>query len=358
MSFSAPYALFVGTYTDDQGKGIYRYEFFPDRGELRNLQLVAESTNPSYLAAAQGGRFLYAVNEVDDHAGLEQGAVSAYAIGQDGADLTRLCSVPSHGSHPCHVVANQAATCLIVANYGSGTLCSFPVQTSGVLSQPATVHQMEGASVVTGRQESPHAHFACFSPDQRFVLACDLGSDKILTYRFEKAVSRLVLHSTFNAREGSGPRHLVFGPDSASVFVINELDNTVAVLSYNEQRGTLKEEQRAALHKKAGTEEKAAAAIVMDTEGKFLYASERGKNAITVFRIDRATGLIELIQEIDCGGVWPRFIDLDPTQAWLLVANQRSNEISCFQRDQQTGRLAWKENFSAPSPAAAVFVRR
>ncbi len=79
---AADYFVYVGTYTNTSAlsKGIYAWRFHPADGKLTPAGLVAEITNPSFLAIHPNGRTLYAVSEVEERNGEKAGGVSAFRI--------------------------------------------------------------------------------------------------------------------------------------------------------------------------------------------------------------------------------------------------------------------------------------
>lgn len=77
----------------------------------------------------------------------------------------------------------------------------------------------------------------------------------------------------------------------------------------------------------------------MHPSGKFVYASNRGRDSIAVFSVDAKNGRLTLIQDVPSGGKTPRNFDVDPTAHWLLVTNHGSNTAMVFRIDQQTGKL-------------------
>src|ERR1700682_5740059 len=71
------YLVYVGTYTAaQQSKGIYAYRFNATTGQLASLGLVAETSNPSFLAVHPSHKFLYVVNETGNFQSQKSGAVS------------------------------------------------------------------------------------------------------------------------------------------------------------------------------------------------------------------------------------------------------------------------------------------
>ena len=153
-----PCWVFFGTYTGKASKGIYRSEFDPATGKLSEPELVAETPSPSFLAIHPTHKFLYAVGEYGEYKGKKAGGVLAYALDAKTGALTFLDGQPSGGQGPCHVTVDKAGKTVLVANYGSGSVASYPVGADGKLRPAASEIQHEGSSVDPGRQKEPHAH--------------------------------------------------------------------------------------------------------------------------------------------------------------------------------------------------------
>src|ERR1700693_754290 len=174
------YFLYVGTYTRQKSKGIYAWRLQPATGKLQPIGLVAETSNPSFLAVHPNGQFLYAANEDSHYQAQPTGTVSAFAIDGATGKLTPLNKVISKGDGPCHVSLDRAGKWVFVANYGSGSIASYPVHEDGSLGEAVGFVQHTGSSVNHERQAGPHAHAAVPSQDGRFLLAADLGLDEVL----------------------------------------------------------------------------------------------------------------------------------------------------------------------------------
>ncbi|RCH78070.1 hypothetical protein CU097_000519, partial [Rhizopus azygosporus] len=81
------------------------------------------------------------------------------------------------------------------------------------------------------------------------------------------------------------------------------------------------------------------AEIDISPNGKFLYVSMRGYDAITIFEINEWTGKLSLVGYQPTGGKHPRHFTIDPTGQFLLVGNTDSDNIVVFKIDQATGLL-------------------
>src|SRR5689334_18135800 len=239
------FLVYIGTYTGAKSKGIYVSRFDAASGRLGVPELAAEAASPSFLAAHPNRRFLYAANEISDFNGKKSGGVSAFAIDPNSGKLTLLNQQSSGGDGPCHVSVDATGRTVLVANYGGGSVEALPVRQDGSLDVPATFIQHRGSSANKQRQEGPHAHFITTDARNRFALACDLGLDKVLVYKFDPAAGSLAANNPPSApvAPGSGPRHLAFHPSGRYAYVINEIKCTVTAFAYDANRGALKELQ-------------------------------------------------------------------------------------------------------------------
>ena len=334
--------LFAGTYTAKDAKGVYLCRFAAKAGALEVLGLAAEMPNPTFLAIHPAGCYLYAVSEVRDESGRHGGSVNAFAVDEASGGLTFLNRQSSQGAGPCHVSVEPKGRFVLVANYESGSAAMLPVQKDGSLGEASDVAQHHGASINPERQEGPHAHSITPSPDGRFAFVCDLGLDRIMVYRLDLQAGRLRPNEPPSAavKSGAGPRHLVFHPTRPVVYVVTEMGNTVIAFAWDAARGALRETQTVSTLPADFRGESYAADIHVDAAGRFLYASNRGHDSITVFRIDESTGVLSLIGHQPTLGKWPRNFAFDPTGGWLLAANQESDSVAVFRRDPATGLLA------------------
>jgi 6-phosphogluconolactonase len=352
------YLFYVGTYTDHGSKGIYAFRFDSATGRSTPLGLAVESAQPSFLAIASSGKFLYAINELSQFNGQPTGAVSAFAVHPKTAKLTLLNQVQSRGAGPAHIALDRSGKYALVSNYDSGSVAVFPVLEDGRLGEATAFVQHEGSSVNKDRQEGPHAHAAVFSPDNRFVIVADLGLDQLLVYRFDAARGSLGSDPQIvRAVPGAGPRHLLFDAAGQHLYVINEMQSTVVAYAYDAANGTLSEVQIVSALPTGFPQTSEAAEIEMHSSGKFIFASNRGDDSIAVFAVNAKDGTLAAVEIDSTGGKTPRNFVLDPTGAWLLAANQDSDDIVVFRVDPGTGHLTRSgPELHVPSPVCVRFV--
>lgn len=353
------YRVYVGTYTGKGSEGIYAYRFDPTTGESSSVGLAASMDNPSFLAVAPKGRFLYAVNELDMYHNKPTGAVSVFAIDPESSKLKLLQQVSSLGSSPTHLSLDKSARYLMIANYNSGSVAVFSIRNDGQLGSYTTFVQDVGSSVNPERQAGPHAHSIQVTPDNRFVLVADLGIDKLLVYRFDSNSGALTPATPpfVKIEPGSGPRHFAFAPSGKFVYLLSEMGSTVTVYAYNPERGTLQNKQTVSTLPKNFTGNNRAAEIAVDEKGRFLYVSNRGDDSIVEFSINPKNGSLTPLHWVPSGGKTPRYFAIDPSGKWLFAANQDSNNIRLFQIDPKNGRLIQTaQSLNLVSPVCVRFV--
>ena len=254
---------------------------------------------------------------------------------------------------------DHTGKCLLVANYGADPgVATFPIKDDGSLGEASTVLKHSGSS--TGpRQKGPHPHSVNLSPDNRFVLVPDLGTDQVLSYKLDPAKYTLTPNTPPFATitQGSGPRHFAFHPNGRFTYTLSEMGSLVTVSSYDRAAGTMKELQTISTLPKDFSGVNNSAEIFAHPSGKFLYASNRGHDSIAVFAIDPKKGTLTTVEQVSTRGKMPRGFAIDPTGAFLLAANQNTNNAVLFRIDQKTGSLTpTGDELKIPAPVCVVFM--
>mgnify|MGYP000998558577 CR=1 FL=1 len=351
--------VYVGTYTKTDSKGIYAFSFNTDDGRLQLLGLAGEAVHPSFLAVHPSSRYLYAVQEAPSQQDPRVGLIFAFSIDPQTHQLTRLGSVSSAGDGPCYLHLDRSGRFLLTANYGSGSIAVFPILADGRLGEPCSQVQHEGTGLDPVRQKGPHAHSIRFSPDQRFVLSADLGLDKLMIYRFDRRTGALTANDPpyLHTAAGAGPRHFAFSPDSRLIYLINEMNSTIDAAKWDSKNGLPNVVQTVSTVPEAFSESNSTAEIQVHPNGRFVYGSNRGHNSIVVFRRDRRSGALTLVEYVSTRGKTPRHFAIDPSGKWLIAANQNSDSIVVFRIDQKTGRLSETgQPLSVSMPVCISFV--
>ena len=331
-----PVDVYFGTY-DKAGfpKGIYHAVLDLKTGSLSSPELAATASNPTFLEIHPNSRFLYSVTERDP------GMVSAFAIDRETKRLRLINSSKSCGKGPCHVSVSDDGRVLLVANYGSGSVASIPINKDGSLSEAASAIQHTGSSVNPQRQKEPHAHSINLSPDNRFAYVADLGIDKIMVYKLNSESGKLLPNDPpeIKIKPGAGPRHFTFTPDGKFAYLINELDETIVAFTYDPKNGNLSEIQTISTLPEDFKGTSYCAEVRVHPNGKFLYGSNRGHDSIVTYKIDAEKGTLTLLGFQNSGIKNPRNFNIDPTGRFCIVANQDADTVQVFRINQETGLL-------------------
>jgi len=363
------YELLVGTYTQANSQGIYRYAFDSASGLIQASTLqMTKMDNPSWLALSGDQTRLYAVNENGPGQKDSVGKVSSLHRDPQSGVLSLVNQVETRGEEPTHASLSGDERYLFVSNYGArpepgGSLSVFRVEADGQLSGVVQQLQHEASEVHPERQIGPHVHSVVSLPHGgRFVYASDLGADRIYVYRYQpdQPDRPLVPASPASVKlpDGSGPRHLVFSEDGKHAYLTLEMSGQVAVFEVRD--GNLERRQVLDLaDPQHPAKENAAGAVHLSADGRFLYVSNRGTaNTLVVFGVDPQSGQLTALQRRSVEGDHPREFAIDPSAGYLLIANQKSNQIVVLKRDAGTGLLGETvQKFPMDSPSDLKFPR-
>lgn len=341
-----PATLFVGTYTDTDSKGIYSYQFDQSTGMLSEKKMEVALRNPSFLKVSPDKKYLYAVQETDNLFDSLSGAVVALLIKPDGFQL--LNSRTSGGAHPCHIILSDDGKQLVVSNYTGGNLTVFQLATSGHLSSKQVIDHK-----VLDSTKTSHVHSSAFNNSELYI--ADLGLDAIMRYKTTDKGYMSSEQSSIALTKGDGPRHFTFSSNGAFLYVISEYSSTITVFQKNENGAFLKIASESTLSPNFEGDSYCAD-IHLSADGRFLYGSNRGENSIVVFEVNQTTGKITYKESVGVEGDWPRNFTLDPSEKYLLVANQKSDNITVFSRDAKTGSLSFLHEVPLPMPVCLEFL--
>lgn len=317
------YEILVGTYTRNGSDGLYYYRLDTDMRNPIQVSSSKEVKNPSFLTVKDD--VVYTVNEE------EEGKVQAYRLNKESGEFTLLSEQATGGAHPCHI--SVAGNLLFAGNYSGGSLAVFPLKKDGSVGERSQLIANSGNGPVASRQEKPHVHSANVSPDGKTLWVADLGTDEVLI--FDIGHDGIKEKARIKITPGAGPRHIAFHATLPVAYLINELNNSVSVISVKDfstlqEISTLPE----------GFEGTSFCADVhLSPDGRFLYGSNRYSDSIVIFKIDENSGKISLAGHSPAGGKVPRNFAVSPDGKYILVANQDSDNVVVFERDAQTGLL-------------------
>jgi 6-phosphogluconolactonase len=366
---------YVGTYTGahgaaGHGEGIELFEMDLRTSELSRRAPAVKTPNPSWISIHPSKKYLYAVNEVDNVDG-GNGSVSAFAVNGATGALRALNTVSSEGAIPAHCSLDAAGKFVFVANYGGGSIAVLPIMADGSLGSAVDVHRDLGSvgsshatdappgSFAISGHDSPHAHMIAVDPHNRFVLATDLGQDRIYVYRFDHKSGKLTAlpGAPFTSLPtGDGPRHFAFHPNGHWFYSIQEEASTVAFFHYDPSAGMLAEQQTVSTLPTSFAGTNFASEILVSPGGTNLYAANRLHDTIAVFSIG-PEGRLTHIGETSTMGDYPRNCCIDPSGSFLVVCNQYGDSITSFRIERNTGLLTFSGRYTeVGSPASIIFL--
>jgi 6-phosphogluconolactonase len=341
--------LVIGTYTsNNSSKGIYIYDFNVANGETKEIS-HAQAGNPSYQAVDKKGNFIYSVNESDE------GKISAFRYDRRNGSLLLVNQQSNNGSAPCYVSIDKTGKWLFAGNYSSGNLTVHPIRPDGSIGSIQQVVQHSGSGPNKNRQQSPHVHCTYLSPDNRFLYVPDLGIDKVMIYPFNAQTGKLSEEqgSAVTIPAGGGPRHIVFTKNGKLGYIIEELSGAITVVARNGEQHSIIQR----INNLPAPYNGASADIHLSPDERFLYTSHRGNSTIQIHKIDTKTGRLSFIAEQSTNGNFPRNFTIHPSGKWLLAANQKSNDITIFKRNVQTGLLTdTQHRISVPAPVCLQWI--
>lgn len=326
---SKPLYLLVGSYAHADSAGIRVYSFDPIEATVTPVSELKGVANPSFQTVSSDG-IIYSVSEEEERGG----AAYAISFNRDNGELELMGYSPTEGRAPCYIQVSPDNQFVVTANYLGGNITVFPLDSNGLLLSPM-VTSFEGNGPIHGRQDQPHLHCISFTPDSAFMLATDLGTDRI--HRFAIGGDSLITPpqlSDVELKPGAGPRHIVWNNAGDRAYLINEISGEVTVLSYDGADLTPIQYIAADSLGAQGSGD-----IRLSPDGHHLYASNRLKgDGLAIFSVDPTEGTLTHIG-YQPTGPHPRNFILSPDGHYVLVACRDNDAIEIYRRDLQTGAL-------------------
>ncbi len=334
--------------------GILAYDWDSATGTLSAAGTAAHLSTVDWITPSPGKEYLFAACETDSFNGKPTGEVAS--LSQKSGELSPLSAQNSASKGTCHVALDHTGQMLMSADYGGGSAASFQVRDGklgpAVWTEHYTVHGPN-----PDRQEDAHAHFCSFSLDNRFAYVNDLGSDMIHIYRVDVVMAKPTPAGAYHAVPGSGPRTLHFHPNGHTAYCMNEIVSTVDVLEWHKADGSLTLVSRIDLLPADYHGPTRGCDTVITRDGRFVYFANRDNNFLYSFKCDPKSGALTPMVRSNCGGKTPRNFTLDPTERWMLVANQDSNVVSVFARNTENGMLSDEgKSVAAAAPMCILFL--
>jgi 6-phosphogluconolactonase len=373
-----PLLAYVGTYSSPQGpegsrgngQGIYVFQVDPSNGKLTQLEVVANPANPSFLAFDPSGTHLYSANEAATFEGARSGSVSAYAVDRSTGHLSLLDTVSSQGAGPAHLSVHPSGKFVLVANYAGGTVAVLPIRPDGSLGPATDVKKDDGpvartraasgpsGSFAFSGHDAPHAHMIQADPAGKFVLATDLGLDRIFLWKFDTEKGTLTATDAASVAlpPGDGPRHFAFHPNGRWIYSLQEESSTLVRFDYDAVTGSLTPRQTLSSLPEGFQGTDYTSEIMVSANGKFVYAANRLHDTIALFSVG-SSGDLTYVAEEWTRGDYPRSFNIEPGGRYLYACNQRGDAVTTFRIDPRTGRMSFTGQYTGVgTPSIIVFL--
>lgn len=332
-----------------RGKGIRVFQV--EGKEWKPVQLLEGLVNPSYLCVNKEQTCLYSIHG-------DYSEVSAFRIGEDGT-LTYLNTVGTHGTNPVHLSLDKSGRWLFVANLQTGSVSVIPVKEDGSLDRIKELYFISGNG---GPGYISHPHQTAQDRTGRWLLVPTQGRlqgvGKITAFRIDSENGTLEETFAVKGRTGAEPRHCVLHPNNRFCYCVNEKDSTVTFYRFDEETGELAPCQILTSLPEDFAGDGWASAIDMDPKGRALYVSNRKHDSVTVYELDPETGKMKMVQNLRTHGEQPRFITVTPDGSQLLVANELTDTIRCFDIDEKGYLRDSGREILSESPVCVAFAVR
>ncbi|MFB3388121.1 lactonase family protein [Flavobacterium sp. LAR06] len=355
--FSQNTYVFLGSYNKDKNaESIQIYQLDTLKGKLTKVTSAKNVINPSYLTVSPNGKYVYACTETKTP---NDGNVSSFEFNTENKTLTFLNKQKSGGENPVYVSVHKSGKWLVNANYTEGSVSVHPLLENGKIDSLAQNFQYTDGSVHKERQTRSHVHSAVFSPQNDYLFLPDLGADKIRCYRFDETLKKPLVETKnpfIKTDLEAGPRHFTFHPNQKFGYCIEEMAGAIRVYQYD--NGTLNKIQRINTHPDKITKGFESSDIHISPDGKFLYATNRGKeNNIAIFSIDE-NGILKNIGYQSTLGKHPRVFSLEESGKFLVASNVITGNVVVFKRNEKTGLLKKTGNEIKMENVSCVQVKR
>lgn len=315
------YVAYVGTYTHESSKGIYLFDMDVEKGRITKRNEY-ELDNPSYIAVSHNHKYLYAI--------CDQG-VASYAIKENG-ELEQLNVASINGMRGCHISITKDDTFLVVSGYHDGKITVLALKKDGRVGDITDEVFHKGLGSIAERNFRPHISWSAFTPDEDLLCVCDPGIDQIKLYEFNHRTGKIKLYDIIRSQLESAPRQMIFSEDGKFAYVLCELKNYINVYSYDKtaETGRFEMIQNIFTVRKGHKSNSSAASLIFANSGNNLICSNAGDNTVTIYTVDKSTGLLNTISSLPISGDYPKYIAMFPDNKHLLSMNNEGNSITDF----------------------------
>lgn len=330
--------VYIGTFMNDPGGGIYSCLYDPQTGALSDMRLEKPAIQSSFLAVSKDKKQVYSFRTGDD--GLAM--LLSFKIADDGRTLIPVDSIPTGAVDPCHIKLLDNDRIAAAACYQDGKVVYCKTDENGKFIGPVETIDHNKTQEKSEKQVS-HAHQINTDLKGKYIYVTDLGLDRIVVYTIDNG--KLKETARISATPGSGPRHTAFSPTGKYMALVAELNGTVSIYK-KDKNGIFSEKiQTESLLPQGYTGRASSADIHYSTDGKTLYVSERGSNGVIIYDANPQSGNITECGRITDSVKIPRNFYVDGNGKWLIVGNQEANNIATYGSAPGSGPVSHAEAF-------------
>jgi 6-phosphogluconolactonase (cycloisomerase 2 family) len=240
-------------------------------------------------------------------------------------------------------ITNEERTYCYGIDYYNGEIVTVNIgKRSGKIAAVKDTIKLTGHSIDPIKQSESHPTDILFTPLEEKVVVLDLGGDEVILYDEtkinEEGHIRLVKDEehSFKLKEGSGPKKMVFSPDGRYAYLINEISSMINVYTY--EHGIFTQVQELLSYSpEEFSGDNTPTDIVISSNNKYLFVTNKGDDTVVVFAIDQENGTIKRVDciETDEG---PRCMWLFRDK-WLVVAARTGGSLETFEikEDERKG---------------------
>lgn len=186
--------------------------------------------------------------------------------------------------------------------------------------------------------------FLAFAPDRRFVYAVDENASQVQAFAVEHPSGKLTALGTVGSG-GAGPAHVSVDRAGKVVLVANYGSGTISVFP-RQADGRL----GAATATRSFGNTAQTHQIVTDPSNTFALVPNKGKDAVSVFRLGGNGTLTDVSLDGYAAGDGARHVDFDPAGKHAYVIDELGSTVTVMTMDQAAGTLAAIQTISTLEP--------
>lgn len=322
------YIAYISSYTHGNSKGIMICDVDEKKGRLLPRSEV-EIHNPSYMVKSNSGKFLYSV--------CDEG-LKAYRILENG-NLGEINFGTIDGMRACYLTVDREDKYIFCAGFHDGKMTVVRIREDGGIGEVTDEVFHKGFGSVAERNFRPHITCAVLTPEQRFLVVCDTGTDQCKVYSFDQEKGKIRQVDAVRCEIESAPRTMIFSSDGRFAYLSHELKNYVSVYAYKtgDKSPDFELIQKISTLDEKYERNSAAVAIKLAPDEKHLFVSNAGDNSVAMYRRDEETGMLTQLSVLPISGDYPKDIEIFPDNKHLVSVNHETNQMTFFKLNYDQG---------------------